>query len=45
MNIEKIESEAEYKAALAEIDGMGDPAAGTSEFVCLDQLVTLVEAY
>ena len=38
-------SEAFYKAALAEIDGMGDPAPGTLEFARLDYLVTRVEAY
>jgi hypothetical protein len=39
-----IESEAEYEAALAEIERLWDAAPGTPESDTFDMLVTLVEA-
>ncbi len=45
MNIKKIENEADYKSALAEIESLLGSAQGTSEFARLDALVTQVEAY
>ncbi len=45
MPTDTIRKEADYDAALAEIDLMGDPARGTSEFERLDRQVDQVEAY
>jgi len=43
--IKPIKTEADYDAALAEIDTLMDAKSGTSEGDRLDVLVTLVEAY
>ena len=43
--IKPIRSEADYKAALVQIDLLSDAAEGTEEFDRLDVLATLVEAY
>ena len=40
-----IRTDAEHTAALAEIDGLMDAAAGTARGDRLDVLVTLVESY
>ena len=45
MNIKPIKTKADYKAALAEVDGLMSAKLGTPEGDKLDILVTLVEAY
>ena len=45
MTSKSIESEADYEAALAEIDRLWDAEPGTPESDMFDMLVTLVEAY
>ena len=45
MDIRPIKTEAEYQAALAEIEGLFDAAPHTPEGDRLDVLTTLVEAY
>ena len=45
MNIALIKTEADYEAALAEIDGLMDAEPSTPRGDRLDVLVTLVEAY
>ncbi|MDO9319347.1 MAG: hypothetical protein Q7V56_14250 [Gammaproteobacteria bacterium] len=45
MGTEVITTEAEYRSALKEIDGLMGAEAGTSEGEKLDLMVTLVEAY
>ena len=45
MDIKPIKTEAEYDAALAEIERLWDSKEGSSEADRLDVLVTLVEAY
>ncbi|MBX3055672.1 MAG: transcriptional regulator [Anaerolineae bacterium] len=45
MDIKPIHTEADYEAALQEIDGLWNAQAGTADGDKLDVLVTLVEAY
>ena len=45
MNVRPIKSEADYDAALAEIDGLMGAAPDTPEGDTLEVLVALVEAY
>jgi HTH-type transcriptional regulator / antitoxin HigA len=45
MELRPIRTEEEYKAALAQIDALGDPRPGTPEGDKLDLLFLLVEAY
>ena len=45
MTIRTIRNEADYDAALAEIDGLMGAAPGTPEGDALEALVTLVERY
>ena len=45
MNTRPIENEADYSAALAEIDRLMGAEPGTPESVILEALVSLVEAY
>lgn len=45
MNIKPIKTEADYEAALAEIERLFDAPPGTAESDRLDVLTTLVEAY
>lgn len=45
MNIKPIKTKADYKAALAEVDGLMSAKLGTLEGDKLDVLVTLIEAY
>jgi HTH-type transcriptional regulator / antitoxin HigA len=45
MDIKPIRTEAEHRAALAEIERLWDTARGTPEFDRLDVLGTLVDAY
>ena len=45
MNIHPIRTEADYEAALAEIERLFDATANTPEGDCLAVLATLVEAY
>lgn len=45
MSIKPIRSDADYQAALQEIDQLSLAELGTEAFDCLDVLVTLVEAY
>ena len=45
MNVRPIKSEADYDAALAEIDGLMGAAPDTPEGDMLEVLVALVEAY
>ncbi len=45
MGIRPIKSEADYEAALAEVDGLMDAPADTPAADRLDVLVTLIEAY
>ena len=45
MNIRPIKTEADYEAALAEIDALWGAPADTPEGDRLDVLITLVEAY
>jgi len=45
VNVNPIRNNADYEAALAEIDGLMTAQAGTPEGDRLDVLVTLVEAY
>lgn len=45
MEIRPIRTEADYKAALAEVNRLFDAVPGTSEFDRLDVLATLIEAY
>lgn len=45
MNIKPIKTEADYEAALQEIEDLFDSEAGTAEADQLDVLTTLVEAY
>lgn len=45
MEIQAIKTDADYRAALAEIDGLMSARRNTPEGDRLDLLVTLVEAY
>jgi len=45
MVIKPIKNETDYRAALAQIDVLGDPDDGSEAYDLLDVLVTLVEAY
>ncbi len=45
MDTDTIRTPADYAAALAEIDRMGDPEIGTADFERLDSLVTQAEEY
>lgn len=45
MNIQPIKNEADYQAALKEIDRLLDATPGTPEGDCLEVWTTLVEAY
>ena len=45
MDIKPIHTEADHKAALAEIERLWDAAPGTPEYDKLDVLATLVDAY
>ncbi len=45
VTVRPISSEAEYDAALAEVDALMDAAPDTLEGDRLDALVTLIEAY
>ena len=45
MEIKPIKTEADYRAALGEVEAMMLAEADTPEGECLDVLVTLVEAY
>lgn len=45
MNVKVIKTEAEYRSALKEIDGLMTAEADTPEGERLDLMVTLVEAY
>jgi HTH-type transcriptional regulator/antitoxin HigA len=45
MAIKPIKNEADYRAALSQIDSFGDPIEDTEDYAVLDALVTLVEAY
>lgn len=45
MNIKPIKTKADYKAALAEVEGLMDAKPGTAAGDKLDVLVTLIEAY
>lgn len=45
MNIKPIKTKADYKAALAEVDGLMSAKLGTPEGDKLDVLVTLIEAW
>ena len=45
MNIKPIKTKADYKAALAEVEGLMDAKLGTPAGDKLDVLVTLIEAY
>lgn len=45
MNIQPIKNDADYEAALAEIERLFDAAPGTPECDRLEVLTTLVEAY
>jgi HTH-type transcriptional regulator/antitoxin HigA len=45
MNIKPIRNKADYKAALAEVDGLMRARLGTPEGDKLDGLVTFIEAY
>jgi HTH-type transcriptional regulator/antitoxin HigA len=45
MNIQPIKTEADYEAALAEIEQLWDAVPGSEEGDRLDVLTTLVEAY
>jgi HTH-type transcriptional regulator/antitoxin HigA len=45
MDIKPIKNEDDYRAALAQVDALGDPTEGGEEFDRLDVLVTLIEAY
>ena len=45
ITVRPIRNEADYEAALAEVDSLMDAAPGTSEGDRLDVLVTLIEAY
>jgi HTH-type transcriptional regulator/antitoxin HigA len=45
MEVKPIKTEADYEAALKEIEQLFDAEPGTPEADCLDVLTTLVEAY
>lgn len=45
MNVRPVRTEADYEAALSEIDGLMDAGPGTTRGDRLDVLVTLVQAY
>ena len=45
VSVRPIQTEADYDAALAEVEGLMDAAPGTPEGDRLEVLVTLIEAY
>jgi len=45
MEIKPVRNAKEHKTALAEVEGLWDAKAGSSEHDRLDVLVTLIEAY
>lgn len=45
MNIQPIKTKADYRAALAEVDGLMSAKLGTADGDKLDVLVTLIEAW